>query len=368
MLALKSLLAVLPFFFGQGVAAAPAPIPSGGVGVRANDTPPVYGAMTDFDYQSFLLGLNQEWIELDLFNYGVARFSAEEFASAGLNADDVSLIQFMANQEIGHAQLLTNIIENGGHTPALQCEYKYDFDNVRDFVNFCQRLTRWGESGVYGFLAHLDARDAATLLTQSITTEARQQMTFRQFSGAHPFPVYFETGISQSMAWSLLSRYIVSCPAQNPRIEWPIFPWLSVTNEPSLLVDGYNAAITHNRTSLTEPGRKVEFSWEAPGKTVSYNNSYNTSIGGLINATQPSFVAFINQLNVTYAPLNVTGENTGFAYQPGGTVFENTNQEYQTIINGTSFVALTDTDLYVTPYNLSLLNDHIFAWGLYQAN
>lgn len=47
MLALKSLLAVLPFFFGQGVAAAPAPIPSGGVGVRANDTPPVYGAMTD---------------------------------------------------------------------------------------------------------------------------------------------------------------------------------------------------------------------------------------------------------------------------------------------------------------------------------
>jgi len=27
-----------------------------------------------------------------------------------------------------------------------------------------------------------------------------------------------------------------------------------------------------------------------------------------------------------------------------------------------------DTDLYVTPYNLSLLNDHIFAFGLYQAN
>ena len=27
--------------------AAPSPIPSGGVGVRSNDTPPVYGAMTD---------------------------------------------------------------------------------------------------------------------------------------------------------------------------------------------------------------------------------------------------------------------------------------------------------------------------------
>jgi len=38
------------------------------------------------------------------------------------------------------------------------------------------------------------------------------------------------------------------------------------------------------------------------------------------------------------------------------------------IVNGTMFIALTDTDLYVTPYNLSLLNDHIFAFGLYQAD
>jgi hypothetical protein len=87
--------------------------------------------------------LNQEWIELDLFNYGVARFSEQEFADAGIDADEISLIQFMANQEIGHAALLTNIIEAGGRTAADQCTYRYDFDTVRDFVNFCQRLTRW---------------------------------------------------------------------------------------------------------------------------------------------------------------------------------------------------------------------------------
>ena len=32
------------------------------------------------------------------------------------------------------------------------------------------------------------------------------------------------------------------------------------------------------------------------------------------------------------------------------------------------FIALTSTDLYVTPYNLSLLNDYIFAFGLYNAD
>ncbi|ORX41088.1 hypothetical protein BD324DRAFT_678481 [Kockovaella imperatae] len=349
----------------QFVSAAPAPVPSGGVGVRSNDTPPVYGVMSDFDYQSFLLALNQEWIELDLFNYGKSRFSAEEFASAGLNADDVSLIQFKADQEVGHADLLSNIISIGGRTPAVQCKYKYDFDTVPDFVNFCQRLTRWGESGVYGFLSHLDSRPAAALLTQSIATEARQQMVFRQFSGAHPMPVFFETGISQSMAWSLLSRYLVECPAQNPKIEWQIFPWLSVTNESNLLQDGYLAAITHNRTSLSEPGRNITFRWDDTNQTVSYNNSYTTSIGGAINSSAPAFVAFVSQLNVTYAPLTVTGSNTGYAAQPGGVVFNNT---LDPVINGTTFVALTDVDLYVTPYNLSLLNDHIFAWGLYQAD
>jgi len=361
----KAIAALLPLL-AIGVTAAPAPIPNGGVGVRMNDTPPAYAVMSDFDYQSFVVGLNQEWIELDLFNYGVSRFSEEEFAEAGLGPDDISLIQFMANQEIGHAELLTNIIHNGGRAAPLQCKYKYDFDTVRDFVNFCQRLTRWGESGVYGFLPHLDSRDSAQLLLQSITTEARQQMIFRQFSGAHPMPVWFESGISQAMSWTLLSRYLIECPAENPRIEFPIFPLLSVTNEPNLLQDGYNAAITHNRTSLSQPGDRIELSWESAGKTVSYNNSYNTSIGGLINSTQPSFLAFINQLNVTYAPVEVTGENTGYAIQPNGTVFEDTPEN--PIINGTVHIALTDTDLYVTPYNLSLLNDHIFAFGLYQAN
>ncbi|WVQ94227.1 hypothetical protein IAU59_001305 [Kwoniella sp. CBS 9459] len=348
------------------VSAAPAPVPNGGVGVRPNDTAPEYHTMTDFDFQSLNLGLNQEWIELDLFNYGVRTFSAEDFAAAGMDAEDVSLVQFMANQEVGHATLLTNILSAYGRTPAKQCQYRYDFYTVRDFVNFCQRLTRWGESGVYGFLPHLDSRPSAQLLLQSITTEARQQMIFRQFAGAFPMPVYFETGISQSMSWSLLQKYIISCPAENPRIEWPIFPQLTVNNDANLLQDGYLAAITHNRTSLTEAGRNVSLSWEAPKGNVSYDGLYNTTVGGNVtDPTMPKYVAWISQLNTTYTDFTITGNYSGSTIQPNGTVFENVDQG---IVNGTMFVALTSENPYVTPYNLSLLNDVIIAWGLYQAN
>lgn len=268
---------------------------------------------------------------------------------------------------------------NGGRPAAKQCQYRYYFETVREFFDFCQKLTRWcvapslaeltcrGESGVYGFLSHLDSRPAATDLLQSITTEARQQLIFRQFSGAHPMPVYFETGISQSMAWSLLSRYIIGCPDDNPRIGWQIFPALNVTNGVPLTVDGYNAAISQNRTSLTKAGDAVELSWEMPGLNVSANNSYVTSVANP-NATA-AYVAWISQLNVTYTPLNITGNNTGITTHPNGTVFSSPMpNQYNAAINGTAFIAITDTNLYVTPYNLSLLNDHILAWGLYQAD
>jgi hypothetical protein len=144
------------------------------------------------------LALNQEWIELDLFHYGLARFSPEEFEAQGIDAEQQHLIEFMANQEgesderepcsqmltfliaVGHSTLLTNILQGAG---AKQCKYRYNFETVQEFIQFCAVLTRFGESGVYGFLSHLDSRPAATLLLQSITTEARQQMIFRQMAG-----------------------------------------------------------------------------------------------------------------------------------------------------------------------------------------
>jgi len=55
------------------------------------------------------LGLYQEWIELDLFNYGLKAFSDAEWDEAGVTSELRGLLSFMADQETGHAQLLTNV-------------------------------------------------------------------------------------------------------------------------------------------------------------------------------------------------------------------------------------------------------------------
>ncbi|TFK27483.1 Rds1 protein [Coprinopsis marcescibilis] len=343
----------------------PAPFsPAGGLGLN---TTPEYVPYSDFDFQSLNLALNQEWIELDLFHYGLARFSEQEFEAAGLTAEDRYLIQYMAEQEVGHATLISNMLGGRG---AKQCTYTYPFTTVRQFLDFCQKLTRFGESGVYGFLEHLDSRAAASLLLDSITTEARQQMIFRQFEGLFPMPVWFETGITQSMAWTLLAPYITSCPAENPRIEWQNFPALNITNNPDatpLVTNGIagqdtSPGITRNRSEpLSSPGRTVTFTWEDPGKTVGYNNSYTTSS----SAGPPKFVAWISQLNTTYTPLQDIQGNSGSTSQPGGFVF---GEGTAPVVNGTMFVLLTDSDLYVTPFNLSLLNPHVVAGpALYQS-
>ncbi|RDW80925.1 hypothetical protein BP5796_05623 [Coleophoma crateriformis] len=371
--------------------------PAGGLGT--NGTEPVYRVQSDFDYMSILLGLYQEWIELDLFHNILATFSEEEFTAAGLTPSDRFLIEFMADQEAGHATLLSNLLGGpGGATP--QCTYNYPFKTVHEAFDFTQKLTRFGESGVWGFQAHLDSREVAQMLDQSIATEARQQMIFRQFAGLFPMPVWFETGIPQSWAWTLLAPYISSCPADSKRLAWQNFPALTVLNQPNSArwnasQTGFNettgfgpaapssdvpesesciarndtgfscqAAVSQNRTiPLSYPGREVFLSWEEPGKLVGPNNSYVTDT----KACAPQFVIWVSQLNVTYSPLtNISKQgdlNYGMTIQPDVSTYEG-----DPAINGTMFIALTDADLPFTAFNLSMVNPHVAAGPfLYQA-
>ncbi|KAH7347524.1 ferritin-like domain-containing protein [Plectosphaerella cucumerina] len=378
---------------GKLHAPQPAPFtPSGGIGT--NGSAPVYRVESDFDYQSLALALYQEWIELDLFNWALEKWDEEEFARWGLNAEDRHLLEFMAQQEIGHATLITNML---GPQAPVQCTYNYPVNDLREYIDFSQKLTRYGESGVYGFLPHLNSGPAAQLLLQSITTEARQQMIFRQFSGLFPMPEWFEVGIPQSWAWTLLAPYISSCPQNQTRLIWQNFPALHVLNQPNparingssvynettggyvntlstkdiapdeLCINatgtGVNCSpgITRNRTEpLSYAGRQVFLQWDCPGHAVGPNNSYVTST----SAGAPVYAAWVSQLNVTYSLLEEINleNNTAWTIQPNVSTYEG-----DPAINGTMFLALTDEDIYVTPYNLTQINPHVRALAIYQA-
>ena len=222
-------------------------------------------------------------------------------------------------------------------------------------------------------------------------------MIFRQFDGLFPMPVWFEVGIPQSWGWTLLAPYISSCPANQTRLIWQNFPALHVVNQPnSARINANNTGfgetigttasaplnstvpasdacanatlagescapgITRNRSiPLSYAGRKVYFAWETPGKPVGPNNSYITAT----SAGAPKYVAWVNQLNLTYSVLTTMSASEGYTFQPDTQTFAG-----DPAFNGTIFVALTDSDEVYTPFNLSQINPHVVAGpALYQA-
>ncbi|KZT10694.1 uncharacterized protein LAESUDRAFT_692951 [Laetiporus sulphureus 93-53] len=337
---------------GALIAAAAPYSPPGGLDV--NNTNPIYQPLSDFDYQSLNLALHQEYIELDLFHHGLATFSVEDFEEAGLNAADRFLIEFMADQELGHAIMISNML--GPKNASKECTYSYPFQTVRQFVEFCEAVTRFGESGTYGFIEHLNSRAAAQLLLEAVTTEARQQMVFRQFEGIFPMPFWFTPAVTQSMQWTLMAPYLTACPAKNTRIQFQNFPALYIANNPNITEETGFAlpAITRNHSAWTAPGEPVYLIWESPGKAVGPNSSYITNT----TAGEPKYVAWISQLNTTYTPLTITGENKGVTYQPGGEIYgKHTFSTY----NGTIFAMVTDDNPMISPANISFLNQHVVA-------
>lgn len=71
-------------------------------------------------FQSIALATHQEYIELDSFNDGIARFSLKEFKEAGIDEKGVELLRYFAQQEAGHTKVLSNLL--GAPAPK-QCKY-----------------------------------------------------------------------------------------------------------------------------------------------------------------------------------------------------------------------------------------------------
>lgn len=93
-------------------------------------------------------------------------------------------------------------------------------------------------------------------------------------------PVHFESGIPQAWAWTLLAPWIQSCPKENPKVGWSNFPALTIKDEPKLQFDGAEAAVSTNRSALTHPSERIDFTWEEPGKQVGPDLAYTTSKNG----------------------------------------------------------------------------------------
>ena len=216
----------------------------------------------------------------------------------------------------------------------------------------------WGLCASFAFGLTICSQQAA---------DFNKQYTFRQWEGINSINVWFEAGIPQTYAWTLLSPYIVSCPSHNEPLQWTIFPKLTIDNNPEAISAGLaagGAAISHNISALTATGDELQFTYDQPGKTQGPYNQ-KTMAGPHTHGDKPRYAAFISQLNLTYSPLYDVTSTSAKVKVPGGNVLPVGGKG---IINGTMFVSLTSQDPYLTPANLSLINSYTVAGpALFQA-
>ena len=170
--------------------------------------------------------------------------------------------------------------------------------------------------------------------------------------------VYFETGIPQSWAWTLLAPWIQSCPAENPRVGWTNYPALTVVNGPTLAYPGSKSDVSTNITQLTFPNKTtLQLKWENPGKAVGPDLSYTTAKTG----GQAKYAMFQQSYNISYSPITFTGENEGTAVIPEAIIFDTDIAYTGTAFNGTGFVAIVDANPHLTNYNASMITQHMVA-------
>ncbi|KAK1141671.1 hypothetical protein N8T08_008769 [Aspergillus melleus] len=297
-------------------------------GVRTKGTTPVYNAKSDFDYESLALALYQEYIERDLFHDGLARFSEEDFTAAGLTAEDRYLIQFMVEQEVGHATMLTNIL--GAKAPK-QCNYNYLYTTVQEFIDTSAKSSL--ASGIRGQSASVLGLDLAGTIHQLLSSRPDP-------SGLAELPSasYSKPAEPDPHQWEF-------CIQRDPRrrrhepfnqLRHPQGPVMSQFHRRRNELQSCHHPQSH-AASLSRPGRSVSLTWDAPGAHVGPNNSYVTS-------SQAREVARL--FNRTCRRMLATRPSTGL----------------------TVFIAITDSGLYLTPFNLSMINPHVVAGpALYQA-
>lgn len=101
---------------------------------------------SDSDRKSPILILYHVWNGLEFFEFfpfGLARFSATDFEDACWPTEGQPLVESVAGEAVSHITLLSNIF---GPAEPPHYTYVYQFNKVREFLDFGQKLTRIGQN------------------------------------------------------------------------------------------------------------------------------------------------------------------------------------------------------------------------------
>ncbi|KAI0065304.1 hypothetical protein BV25DRAFT_1869007 [Artomyces pyxidatus] len=251
---------------------------------------------TDIDILNFALTL--EHLENAFYAQGLSKFSAQDFANAGLPDWTYGRIQQVAAHEATHVKFLESAL---GPQAVQACDYSFPYTDPKSFLVVSHALESVGDSAYMGAAKFIQNKDyllaAATILSVEARHSAWLESAVRKGSA---WNTAFDTPLDLNQVYTLASAFITACPSTNPK--------LPVTAYPALTVDS------------ASPGQTATLHFSAPdgfdkslklyGAFLNGQNAYVVPLGDNWTVTVPPGLLGTTYLVVTTDADGVSDDKT----------------------------------------------------------
>ncbi|KAF1840212.1 uncharacterized protein K460DRAFT_399207 [Cucurbitaria berberidis CBS 394.84] len=204
---------------------------------------------SDGDILNYALTL--EHLEDTFYRDALAKFSADDFKSAGFDADTYAKIQTIAEDEKTHVSFLTTALTAAGAKPVAACTYDFGYKDVASFLATASVLEGVGVSAYLGAAADIMSKTYLTAAGSILTVEARHSAYVRKTIAQAPFPAPFDNPLSYNSVYTLAAQFIKSCPESNAPLPVKAFPTLTGSSTDKMIKTG-------SKVMLATKGYKVD--------------------------------------------------------------------------------------------------------------
>ncbi|KAL7006029.1 hypothetical protein EMMF5_004367 [Cystobasidiomycetes sp. EMM_F5] len=224
-----------------------------------------------------------EYLELNLYETVVTRYSNQDFVNNNFTAADrATFLQIIAQEQMHIAALQAQVKMNGGQV-IQPCNYSYgNAPTLKALLNATDAVNGLGPSAYIGAGGFLQSKLLLTAGAAIGNIETRHNSWLNGLLGRSEQPNAFQTPLSPTQAYGVASQFIINgtCPPSNANLQGAILaypPSLNITNQgyPAAPLNAGSTLFLRAVGNVTAP--RAAFVYGLNTTIVSFNASSGTT-------------------------------------------------------------------------------------------
>ncbi|KAL1841101.1 hypothetical protein VTJ49DRAFT_7432 [Mycothermus thermophilus] len=193
--------------------------------------------------------LSAEWIIFEFYQFGVEKFSQEDFVKAGFPATTLDCLKEIRNNEAGHLRIFQNQISNASVKPGA-CKYIFPFQDPTSYLAYLTVVEISSMAFLSGLVQDVVSDRSKGAMAAISQTEARHEVwALTELWRSGPFSGPSDTSFpyANQILYSTRGRIVPgSCPPENPEYPTPrqLLPGLGATPDTQSLSPGATITLT----------------------------------------------------------------------------------------------------------------------------